>query len=127
MRRRYNGLDNSLALRAACGFTTFALSGQNGAQQKEFAHFVLNQDAYTFFDQGPGGNLDKASMMKIGEFARVNGVEGSITVGKVLPKTPEHTNGKQPVRPMPSPIFCHAYSPGSLTFTKHLHTYERWA
>jgi hypothetical protein len=67
-----------------------------------------------------------ASMKRVGEFARGNGVEGSIAVGKVLPKTPEHKNGKQPVRPMPSPITCHAYSPGSLTFTNHLHT-RSWA
>jgi hypothetical protein len=34
-----------------------------------------------------------ASMKRVGEFARGNGVEGSIAVGKVLPKTPEHLTG----------------------------------
>ena len=92
----YRGMDNSLAFKGMMNFTSYPLAGQVDGQSMEFAHWRIMQDAEEAFAQGPGENLDRASITTVQDMAIKNGNNMPVRVGKVLEPTAEHPAGKQP-------------------------------
>ena len=92
----YRGMDNSLAFKGMMNFTSYPLAGQVDGQSMEFAHWRIMQDAEEAFAQGPGENLDRASITTVQDMAIKNGNNMPVRVGKVLEPTATHPAGKQP-------------------------------